>query len=255
MNSKTHRPTQLVSDDQLMSASDFARHVRLLGVAHTQVSAGVRQTTLSPSLLADLDRFEHGTGVEPLDVLAACIRHGRPLVLFLELAGRVLSLRLFPAQALFACTADMLGMPEAHVRELRFVRVEPGVQYREPEAQDGEAARAFTGPLPQLLWRMAMRGHRWAPLPEIDGRACYRVSPVLAINLLPADDAAAVAVLSRLKRKALALDDIAAEPGMGIERACRLLNAVYLQAGLITLRSAPAARYSALRQAHGAARR
>ena len=49
-----------------------------------------------------------------------------------------------------------------------------------------------------------------------------------------------------MRRKSLTLDDIAFEPGMGIERACRLLNAVYLQAGLITLRASPDAKHSSL---------
>jgi hypothetical protein len=47
-----------------------------------------------------------------------------------------------------------------------------------------------------------------------------------------------------MRRNPLSLNQIAAHPGIGPELACRLLNAVYLQAGLITLRSSPAARTS-----------
>jgi hypothetical protein len=229
-----------------MSRSDFARAVREFGVADPQVALGVRLTTLSPSLLADLDRFESGgASIEPLEVLAACIRHARPLVMFLELGGRVMHLRMFPTQGLFACPSDFLGLPEAHVRQLRCVRIEPGVSYRPTEPPGSGDGAERTGPLLLLLWQVAMFGSRSDPLPEIDGRACYRVSPALNIDMLPTD-AAVAPILRRMRRKSLTLDDVASEPGMGIERACRLLNAVYLQAGLVTLRASPDARHSSL---------
>ena len=45
----------------------------------------------------------------------------------------------------------------------------------------------------------------------------------------------------RLRREVASLREIAALPGMGRSRATRLLNALYLQAGLIVSRSHPAA--------------
>jgi hypothetical protein len=247
MKIEEHHPTQWVPNDRLASMSDFALAVSQLGVADPQVSRGVTLTTLSPSLLADLDRFENdGSGVEPLEVLAACIRHARPLVMFLDLSGRVLPVRLFPKQGIFACPLDFPGLPEAHLRELRFLRVGAGVSSWVPQPLSADPAAERTGPLLTLMWSVALYGRRFDLLPEIDGRACYRLSPVLAVAKLPVD-AAAARVLRRMRRDALALDDIAAEPGIGLERACRMLNGIYLQAGLITLRASPAARQSSWR--------
>jgi hypothetical protein len=47
--------------------------------------------------------------------------------------------------------------------------------------------------------------------------------------------------VQRLQREAASLDDIARWPGLNRERATRLLNGVYLQAGLIVSRAHPAA--------------
>jgi hypothetical protein len=242
MNSEPHRPTEPLVDDSLMSASDFHRQAQHPDRRDPLVHRGARPLTLSPSLLADLDRFDHKVdGADLLDVLAACVRHARPLVVFLELAGRVLPLRLFPSQGVFACPSDFLGLPEAHLRLLRVARVEPGVEFRPLASANAGAFSESTGALALLLWQVAMLGLRFEPLPEIIGRACYRVSRSLALDLLPIDDAA-TGLLRRMRRESLTLDDIAAVPGVGFERACRLLNAVYLQAGLITLRTSPASR-------------
>jgi hypothetical protein len=97
-----------------------------------------------------------------------------------------------------------------------------------------------------MLWRLAMSGARAELLPEIDGRACYRVSPILIIASLPATPHEAQVLMS-MRRHAMTLDDIAGHAGMTSELACRLLNAVYLQAGLMTLRSSHLARTPRLR--------
>lgn len=247
MNSDSHRSTLALADDRLMSASAFHRNLRHDAGGVSSVMRGTRATKLSPSMLADLDRFgDRPDGADLLELVAACVRHGCPLVLFLEVAGRVLPLRLFPSQALFVCPMDFLGMPEAHVRRLRVVRVDPGIAQHTIAGFAPGADAEHTGPLSALLWQLTMHGERYELLPEIDGRVCYRVSWGWTAGTLPIDDAA-LALLQRMRRECLALDDLAALPGVGLERACRLLNGVYLQSGLLTLRSAPAARLSTRR--------
>jgi hypothetical protein len=58
------------------------------------------------------------------------------------------------------------------------------------------------------------------------------------VDALPAKGALLAAVL-RLRREPTNLRDMAHWPGLNRERASRLLNALYLQAGLIVSRSHP----------------
>ncbi len=99
---------------------------------------------------------------------------------------------------------------------------------------------ALYHPLPVLSWEIALRGARSELLPEIAGRAAYRVSPGAALRQLALTGTLADAV-ARLKREATHIRDIARWPGFDDERARRLLNALYLQAALIVSRTHPAA--------------
>ena len=92
--------------------------------------------------------------------------------------------------------------------------------------------------LAPLLWELAMRGLRRELLPEIAGPAVYRVAPGLEIDALPASGALTPAI-QRLARQGATLKELADWPGMDRERATRLLNALYLQSGLIVSRSHP----------------
>ena len=83
-----------------------------------------------------------------------------------------------------------------------------------------------------------MRGGRTELLPEIAGPALYRVTPGLQLRSLPFSGALPAAVY-RLRREGATLTDIAEWPGFDRERAIRLLNALYLQAGLMVSRSHP----------------
>lgn len=254
MNSNAYRPTEPLIDEVSIAAREVRRvapHTALWG---TEASRAPRPTSLSPSLLAELDRFERkAEGADPLEVLAACIRHARPLVVILEIATRLLSLRLYPLQGLFVCPADFLDLTEDRLQQLKVVRVQPGHPHQEPVPGTADATER-TGSLTLLAWQLAMVGGRFELLPEIAGRACYRVSRATDLNDLPIDDAA-TGLLRRMQRDNLALDDIAAVPGVGFERACRLVNAVYLQGGLITLRFAPASRLPKARAAPAAGSR
>ena len=108
----------------------------------------------------------------------------------------------------------------------------------------GDATHELVGenrlhhPLTPLLWALALRGPRRDLLPEIAGPAVYRVSPALDIEALPVTGAIRAAIL-RLRHQATSLAGLAAWPAFDRERAARLLNALYLQAGLIVSRSHP----------------
>ena len=83
-----------------------------------------------------------------------------------------------------------------------------------------------------------MRGLRRELLPEIAGPAVCRVAPSLDTSALPAIGAV-MAAIQRLARQSASLRELADWPGMDRERATRLLNALYLQSGLIVSRSHP----------------
>ena len=69
-------------------------------------------TTLSPSLLSDLKRFaDEPGGTELLPVLAACVRHARPLALHLQHGRNVLRLSVFPRDQLFHCPENLCAPP------------------------------------------------------------------------------------------------------------------------------------------------
>jgi hypothetical protein len=126
-----------------------------------------------------------------------------------------------------------------HLLELRVMHVEPALL--RPPGDEQEAligAEHLHHPLAPLLWEMAMRGPRRELLPEIAGPAVYRVAPGLDVAALPANGALPAA-MQRLARQTATLRELADWPGMGRERAIRLLNALYLQSGLIVSRSHP----------------
>ena len=77
-------------------------------------------------------------------------------------------------------------------------------------------------------------------LPEIAGYAAYRASAVLDLRQLPMAPQLRHCV-RRLQRETTNLRELAEWPGLDRHAAARLLNALYLQAGLIVSRSHPAA--------------
>ncbi|HZT56252.1 MAG TPA: hypothetical protein VFA35_08510, partial [Burkholderiaceae bacterium] len=157
----------------------------------------------------------------------------------LQCGERVLPLTVFPHERLVHCPMEIGELVERHLAELRVMHVEPAT-LRPP----GDPQHELVGedrlhhPLTPLLWALALRGPRRDLLPEIAGPAVYRVSPALDIDALPVSGAIRAAV-NRLRRQATALGGIAAWPAFDRERAARLLNALYLQAGLIVSRSHP----------------
>lgn len=227
----------------LLSVSAFRRYLDEIS-RRPDVDAGAsRLSGLNPSLLQDLLRFDahDADGLEVLEVLAACVRHGRALLLHLQDGQRVVPLTVFPAQRLVhtpVAPAELLaGAPTA----LRVLHVEPAL-LRPP----GDPDRARVGeaechaPLGPLLWELALHGAREELLPEIAGPAAYRLAPGADLSALKMAGTQAAAV-HRLRRSASLLREIAEWPGFDRGRAMRLLNGLYLQAGLIVSRTHPAA--------------
>ena len=78
----------------LMRASAFQRYLEEMERSGEIDGGHSRLSSLSPSLMQDLLRFEDarrpGEGLEVLEVMAACVRHARSLLVHLQDDIRVL---------------------------------------------------------------------------------------------------------------------------------------------------------------------
>ncbi len=239
--------TQPVESADLMRVSAFRRYL-VTQVRDTEAAGlGTRLTSLNPSLLQDLMRFERPAGagepprLEALEVLAAALRHGRRLRVHLEHESRVLPLTIFPSAGQVHCPLPMAQFLVLRLVDLRVLHVEPAEL--EPLARHGNTADAEAqryGSLGLLLWELALRGSREALLPELAGAAAYRVAPSANLRSLSLSGSVAAAV-ARLQRDTTNLAEIASWPGFDRSRAMRMLNGLYLQAALMISRSHPAA--------------
>ena len=240
MHSDLFDSTIPFGEPELMRASAYRRYLDEAAGASARPGNPTGLSSLSPSLRADLYRFEQETGsTEALEVLAACVRHAKRLTIHLECGDRVVPLTVFPQERLVHCPLPMQELTGRYLPELRVMNVEPA-SLQPPS--DSERALLDDDqvyhPLGPLLWELAMRGQRRELLPEIVGPAVYRVAPGLDLTTLPASGVLKAAI-TRLRGPAANLNDIAGWPGLDRERAARLLNALYLQAGLIVSRSHP----------------
>lgn len=233
-------PTIPFGEPELMRVSAFRRY--LDDVDRTAAPPNSRIASLSPSLMADLMRFEQdGSGSEALEVLAACVRHLRDVAVHLAWEDKVVPLTVFPQHRLVHSPVEVRTLLAGRLTELTVMHVEPAT-LQPPGSPDGVAAGAAEShyPLGPLLWELAMRGRRDTLLPEIAGPAAYRVSPGLDLGGAHVTGAL-LAGIDRLRRTTTTLRDMAEWPGFDRERAARLLNALYLQSGLIVSRTHPAA--------------
>lgn len=235
-------PTIPFGEPELMRASGFLRYLDDLARDMPEGAPSTRLSSLSPSLTQDLMRFEQGgRATDVLEVLAAAVRHARSLTVHLQCKDRVLPLTLFPRERVVHCPVDLQSLVEEAHATLTVLQVEPAV-LRPP----GDPEPSLVGehrlyrPLSPLMWALAMHGSRDELLPEITGTAVYRVSPAFDLAVLRASGPLRAAV-QQLRREVASQREIASWPGMNRERATRLLNALYLQAGLIVSRSHPAA--------------
>lgn len=235
-------PTIPFGEPELMRVSAFRRYLDELERPGVASNASSRLSSLSPSLMADLVRFEkNGNGTEALEVLAACMRHGRDVTVHVGWNDKVVPLSVFPHERLVHSPVPLETLVESRLPEMRVLHVEPAVQALPTDAMPADApARSEFFPLGALLWELALRGSRDTLLPEIAGPAAYRVAPGLDLGAIKLNGALQAGV-ERLQRQTTTLRDMTDFPGFDKERAIRLLNALYLQSGLIVSRTNPAA--------------
>jgi hypothetical protein len=231
-----------LGEPDLMRVSAFQRYLDDLVRVGSVDANSTRLSSLSPSLMQDLERFERdGRQSELLDVLAACLRHGYPLTVNLQWIERVVPLTLFPAERLVHAPVPMPQFLGSRLSELVVLQVEPAM-LRAPGHVDASLVGEphLYAPLAPLLWEMALRGSRERLLPEIAGTAAYRVAPGVNLRGLEMPSILGAAV-DRLRRRTCNLREMAEWPGLDRERGMRLLNALYLQGGLIVSRMHPSA--------------
>jgi hypothetical protein len=189
------------------------------------------------SLMSDLNRFaDEPDGAELLAVLAASVRHAKPLVLQLAMGSDLLHLSIFPREQSHACALDMCKLPADDLARLRLAYIESGRSPAPAGVAGNAAAARQLRPLGPLLWLLAMHGPRDALLPEIAGPAKYRLAPGVLLEQLPIDPAVQPA-LHRLWCASSTLDELAGSTPRGQAQARRLLNALYLQSGLMISRA------------------
>ena len=238
-------PTQPAGAKDLMRVSEFERDT-LAGQLDPEVEVtanGTRLAALNPSLLQDLQRFDaaHGPaeGLDPMEVMAAALRHARPLLVHLQAGPRVLPLTVWPQAWQLESPLSLAEWMSIRLDELRVLSVQPAHRDTpQPAAAPAEAAPQALVPLRPLLWELALRGSRERLLPEIAGIATYRVAPGAELDTLELAGSLRAAVV-RLQQEGRPLRQIAAFADFDTNRAMRLLNGLYLQAALMISRSHP----------------
>ena len=228
-------------ESTLWRVSGFERARSLTG---TSGFARLDGTTVLPTtLLADLRRLDAGSGSnDVLEVVAACMRHREPALLCLQVEGLVWPLTLFPSHGLYHSPRDMAQATPAALGSASLLSAEaPGVPPPGHWLHERVAQAEHYRPLLPLLWSLALNGPRGELLAEIAGTAAYRAIKNPAADGLTLGGALAPAT-ERLRRETVSLRSIAGWPGMSVERASRLLNALYLASALLATRAHPAAR-------------
>jgi len=200
-------------------------------------------TVLPTTLLADLNQLENSFAAgDTLEIIAACMRHREAALLYLQHEDLVWPVTLFPADMLYHSPRDMLQASKQALADLKVIAVEPpGVRPPGHWMHERVGQARHYMPLAPLLWQVALKGPRSSLLAEIGGTAAYRATRRPADSGLVAPGALAPAV-ERLHRESVSLRDMAGWPGLSVERASRLLNALYLTSALIVTRTHPAAR-------------
>lgn len=228
-------------DTTLWEISEFERMRRETG---TSGFAGLdRQTLLPTTLLADLRRLgAERDAADVLEVIAACLRHREPALVLLQHESLVWPVTLFPSQELYHSPRDMALATPAGLAGLTLLGAEPpGVRPPGHWMHERVASADHYRPLAPLVWRIALHGPRGTLLDEIAGPAGYRFA-ASRLDDVPPPTGAIGSAMERLRHETVPLKQIASWPGMSVERASRLLNALYLASALIVSRAGPAAR-------------
>ena len=123
--------------------------------AHTALSS------LSPSLLQDLLRFENsGPQRELLEVLAACVRHTQALAITVAAPDQPpLVLSVFPTDRQVHCVLPLADVLGGNLAALQVLEVQPA-RWRAPRSTEAHRIDHpdHYAPLGPLLWAVALRG-------------------------------------------------------------------------------------------------
>jgi hypothetical protein len=175
------------------------------------------------------------------------MRHRQSALLIMQHEGLVWPVTIFPAQMMYHSPIALhdSGRGVTGLADLRVLEAEPaGVRTPGPwllgPSIDPVQASHYRE-LQPLLWRLALDGPRSTLLSEIAGTAAYRAirSPVDEGLSTPG---ALGSACEHLRRETVSLRTIGHWPAMNVERASRLLNALYLASALLVSRTHPAAR-------------
>lgn len=228
-------------DSTLWRISSFERMRNLTGTSGFQRLDG--PSVISTTLQADLYGMDQRAPErEPLEVIAACLRHRESALLYLQNQGLVWPVTLFPQHMLYHSPRDMVEACRDGLDDLKLMMIEPpGVRPPGHWMHERVANTDHYRALSPLLWAMALRGPRRDILDEVGGTAAYRALKNPSSEGLAASGAMNSAI-DRLRRESASLRDIAGWPGMSLERASRLLNGMYLISALMVTRSHPSAR-------------
>ena len=228
-------------DSTLWRVSGFER--ARLATGNSAFASLDGPTVLSSTLLADLRRLDaFGAADDLLEVTAACVRHREPALLCMQYDELVWPITLFPAQMIYHSPRDFsYARPGALARASLLSAEPPGVRPPGHWMTERVALAAQYRPLAPLLWLLALQGPRTELLAEIAGTVAYRATKS------PADEGTLLtgalgSAAERLRRETVSLRTICTWPGMSQERACRLLNGLYLSSSLLATRAHPAAR-------------
>src|SRR5438105_4574102 len=179
-------PTIPFGEPELMRASAYRLYLRELDGEAAKAGVSSRISSLSPSLRADLSRFEvDGGSSEVREVAAACVRHAKRVAIHLQWGERVVPVTVFPDERLVHCPLSMEQLLALPIVELRVMHVEPALLRPPGDAESGLVGEPqLYFPLAPLLWELAMRGGRNVLLPGIAGPAVYRVATGLQVARL-----------------------------------------------------------------------
>lgn len=203
-----------------------------------------RPTLLPTTLLADLQQLHNDPANDDvLEVMAACVRNREAALLYLQHGNSVWPVTLFPRDEVYHSPRDAARMAGAGMGSLRVLAAEPpGVKPPGDAMHERIAHSDRYHPLAALLWAVALQGPRSSLLTEISGRVAYRLVSTANAKDMPSSLGALSSAVARLRGEAASLRDVAGWPGLSVERASRLLNALYLTGALMVSRSHPAAR-------------
>ena len=148
------------------------------------------------------------------------------------------ALSVFPRDRFYQCEHELSEFEADDLALLRLVRIEPVVPLLMGDMPSGKSSSFRLGPLGLLLWRLALHGPTNDLLPEIAEPARYRLTPSLHLSGLPMHGGLQT-VLQKMRNQACTVHELAHETPLGPTQVKRLLNALYLQSGLIVTRSSP----------------